>query len=310
MNAHVLDIPEDPNELASWLDRHIAGLELAELVAELSAIQQNTPPKDVPLEAVLGDRRKAVLSQGLSVLPHAILGRLLRHPQLLFELQDEILLSGGPYWDRIPQDTPRRAGLIHHGTRRVNALFQSLAIEPDLDDSGLEILETPWWKRPAILAMAAAAMILIALIIGWQLNTAKSSSPWGWNRAEALADSGRPDLYLDQLAEAAEDWFKVRPEDRAGLTQRVEQFRAGCRQLIAAPHTALAPADRAWLVERCRAWMSKLEANLNSLEQGQEPLQVRDDVDKTVRKLIDTLHAKAAERRVALLVLRFRQETP
>ena len=43
MKLIALEIPENPAELAGWLDRQIVGDDLAALVAELEAIHGNHP---------------------------------------------------------------------------------------------------------------------------------------------------------------------------------------------------------------------------------------------------------------------------
>ena len=304
MNAHVSEIPDDPAELAPWLDRYVVGLDLAELVAELSAIHPDLDPDTDSLDHVLGHRRGEVLERGLSALPHQALGRFLQRPRLLFELQDEILLSGGSYWDGLAEPTPLGDSLTRRGKSRVDALFRSqsdmLEIEEDDPDSGLIILDRPWWRRPAYFLPAAAALVAVSLLVFQQFGRESEPPPWGWNKADALAELDRPDLYLNQLANSAEDWFRRRPEDRAGLILRIEQLQQGCSRLISAPHKPLAPEDRAWLVERCQAWSAKFAAQLQSLRDGRDPLEIRGETDATIRKLIDALKARAKERAVAL----------
>jgi len=193
--------------------------------------------------------------------------------------------------------------LVHRGTIKVNALFESQSSKPEHDDSDSRIVKLPWWRRPTVFLTSAAATIAVALLVFQQLSKPSEPPPWGWNKPDALADQGQPNLYLNQLADSAEDWFNRRPEDRDAVTRRVEQFRQGCSRLIAAPHRPLSPEDRAWLVERCRAWTTKLDAELEALQNGRDPLQVRDQVDMTIRKLIDTLRTKARERSLGFLRL-------
>ena len=81
MRLLAMDIPDDPAELPGWLERHLVGLDLAALVAELEAVH-GLPTGPVPtVRDVLGDRLDAVLAGGLARLPHEVLGRLLRQPQ-------------------------------------------------------------------------------------------------------------------------------------------------------------------------------------------------------------------------------------
>jgi hypothetical protein len=103
------------------------------------------------------------------------------------------------------------------------------------------------------------------------------------------------DRYLNGLADAAEDWFKKRPEKPADLARRLNEFRQGCSTLILAPHQPLAAKDRQWLVDKCRAWAVKLDRHLTDVEAGKDVLQVRREADETVEKLIAALRTRAAE---------------
>jgi hypothetical protein len=60
-----------------------------------------------------------------------------------------------------------------------------------------------------------------------------------------------------------------------------------------AGHTGLPPAERDWLVGRCRAWAGKLDDAVHALEAGAAVEGVRDDVDAIVRGLIAALRDRA-----------------
>ena len=128
---------------------------------------------------------------------------------------------------------------------------------------------------------------------GDQGATAVAASGWGWNRPGALADDLPPGVYLDRLADAAGEWFKKRPDDPIALARRIGEFRQGCSVLILSPHKPLSARDRAWLVEKCRAWAAKLDAHLAALEAGASAAKVRDDADATISKLIEALRDRA-----------------
>ena len=61
----------------------------------------------------------------------------------------------------------------------------------------------------------------------------------------------------------------------------------------AAAALLLAANDRAWLVERRRAWVAKLDAHLASLESGQPAATIRDQADATIHALIAVLRERA-----------------
>jgi hypothetical protein len=126
-----------------------------------------------------------------------------------------------------------------------------------------------------------------------ELQARPAAAPgWGWNKP---ANGAPPSAsaYLASLEQGAQDWFKKRPDDRIGLAQRLLEFRQGCDKLILVDHPALAEVDRRWLVRRCRNWAGQLDRHLANLEGGNDILQVRNEIDKTVREITESLKARA-----------------
>jgi hypothetical protein len=81
--------------------------------------------------------------------------------------------------------------------------------------------------------------------------------------------------------------------ERLELARRITEFRQGCSVLILSDHKPLTADDRAWLVERCRAWVAKLDAHLAFLESGQPAATIRDQADATIHALIAALRERA-----------------
>ena len=128
-----------------------------------------------------------------------------------------------------------------------------------------------------------------------ELQARPAAAPgWGWNKPAGTRPPNAS-AYLASLAEGAQDWFKKRPDDRIALTQRLLEFRQGCSKLILAEHPALAEADRRWLIRRCRGWAGQLDRELANLEGGNDVLQVRGEIDKTVSEITEALKARAAD---------------
>src|SRR5262249_6246427 len=100
MSLHAMHIPDDPAQLPAWLEGHLLGLDLAGLVAELTAVHGPASRGGPSWEEVLGQGRQAVLTGGLRELPRDALRQLLLHPQLLLELQELVLTEGAHHWDR------------------------------------------------------------------------------------------------------------------------------------------------------------------------------------------------------------------
>ena len=305
MRLIALEIPDDAASLAGWLEGHLVGFDLAALVAELEAV--HGPPREpLTLEKVLGDRRESVRLLGLTELPRDRVRILLRQPRLLLLLQEWLLIEGGPYWRRLAASTmsPKAAAIIARG-------WEPIATEPAENPvSSIAITSQPAavadvrpssrrrWRWMVIVASAAA--VLVALIItrqrpdggpGPALLTA--TPRWGWDRPDALPQDLPSAAYLNHLADAASDWFKKRPNTPIALARRIVEFRQGCSVLILSPHRPLSDAERAWLVDKCRAWAVKLDAHLAAVEAGRDTLEVRREADETINRLITVLRERA-----------------
>ncbi|MFI5459247.1 MAG: hypothetical protein ACHRXM_27800 [Isosphaerales bacterium] len=324
MRLIALEIPDDASDLAGWLEGHLVGLELSALVAELEAVHGQAqghgsaqPP--FSLETILGNQRDAVLAGGLVSLPPDHLRQLLRHPRLLLDLQELILISGRPYWHRraesILEQAPASeqkaavdrgwdwltASVIEHPTVsvpiRAGAVHSPASVTRPRSGSRWRSLSV------ASLAAAAAVVLVVFAVSRWPScdragngppgPSVASSSGWGWNRPDALPQDLPRNAYLNHLADGAQAWFKQRPDDPVALAKRITEFRQGCSVLIQSPHKPLPADDRTWLVEKCRAWMGKLDAHLAALESGQDALKVRGEADETINTLIAALRERA-----------------
>jgi hypothetical protein len=312
MRLIALEIPDDAPALAGWLEGRLVGLDLAALVAELEAVH-GPARKPFALEQVLGNRRDAVLTHGLEALPHARLRILLTQPRLLLELQELILVAGEAHWQQ-------RAASNASGSESVEALERTWRrLESTLAGETAPPVPVPvavpppaarrWSGAGArwLVSLATAAAVLLAVIAvqrwpgrsgpgsGQPGPNVTAATGWGWDRPGALPQELPRRAYLDHLADAAHQWFNQRPETPLALAKRIGEFRQGCSVLILSPHRPLPAEDRAWLVEKCRAWAAKLDTHLAAVEAGQDPLEVRAEVDDTINRLIAALREKAGK---------------
>lgn len=282
-----LTIPETPAERTAWLESHLVGTQLGELVAELEAVH-GTGASAGDLSTVCGGRLNEVLAFGLQVLSQDQISQLLRHPTLLLDLQDAILQGGGTYWIRFP--VPRAEQLLLASQwKQIEA-----GRTPPAGTAQAEPVAERRGRRgflPAFLAAVVSAAATLAVMT--LQRPPLPVSGWGWDRPGALAVNLPPDQYLEHLATAAEEWFKKRPDTPQELARRVAQFRQGCSTLILAEHAPLAPADRDWLRERCRAWAARLDGHLGTLESGGTVADVRKAADETVTRLIAALRERS-----------------
>lgn len=295
MALHTFDIPEDDALLANWLEDMIAGPHSGEFVAELGVLLEagKFDRRSRSLEAVLGQSVQSVSQQGLANVPARSLRRLFRHPELLLELQDHVLTEGGAYWDRKLHASKDLSKKVETGWQRLSA---STAVS--LPSSRLPRPTSQSRPRPVrwfVAGLATAAAIAVGAFFGWERfgSPQQVASGWGWTRPNAFpADVSRAE-YLKTLADEAEEWRKKRPDTPQALAQRISEFREGCSRLILAEHQPLPPADRKWLVERCRVWAKKLDDQLADLEAGKPIATVGGQVDDVVDKLSKALRDRA-----------------
>jgi len=296
MKLVALDIPEDSTALAAWLEQRLTGLDLGALVAELDAVHGVSAGSSETIENVLGPRRDAVLTEGLVALPREALGRLLRRPRLLLDLQELVLVEGGVHWQRLGAQAPETRVRVEQGWARLEAILRA---EDRAVPGKPSIRQMPqprrWFERPWVVSLATAAAVLVMAVAYDQTrgSVTVAQAGWGWNRPEALPQDLARGPYLEHLADDAEEWFKKRPAEPIALAKRIAEFRQGCSVLILAGHKPLPAEDRQWLIAKCRDWAAKLDAHLAAVEAGEDPLKVRAAADETIHKLISALRGRA-----------------
>jgi hypothetical protein len=271
-------MPENPAELAVWLDRQISGPVLGRLIAELSALHQPSPSAP-DLATVLGADRPAVLAKGLGVLPEDRLRMLLHNPQLLGEVQDLVAEAGGAYWDEL-FDHPTLAKTVHAATRP----------QPEARLVRPRPPRPPIYLRPWFVASATVVIVMMTVLMHRPPRPS-----WGWNNNRAIARGRTPAEHLTALANAADQWHAQPRDKTAELRRTLREMRDGCTAVLAADHRVLASEDHAWLLERCVAWGTLLDRYLADLQEGRSTDDVRHEADETIDKVVDALRKRAAE---------------
>jgi hypothetical protein len=290
MNLFVLEIPEETAKLAEWLEGHLVGPNLGDLVAELAAIHGTAAERGDHKISLGGDRTAVsrAIDGGLGVLTRPMLQTLLRNPDLLLQLQEIFLTSNSNYWRDKCQALPVSAAAGEQGWQR---------LQPLLAASDVVRQKSSGPNRARMIVRIAAAVAAAILVTSVGLRFFRPQPPqvaqgWGWNKPDAFPQNLEPKAYLQHLANAADEWFKKRPENKEDLAKRITQFRNGCDVLLRADHKPLAPADREWLKERCRTWSGMLDQHLADLNAGKDVPAVRNEADATIRKLVQALRGR------------------
>ncbi|CAN5426455.1 hypothetical protein BH11PLA2_BH11PLA2_11630 [soil metagenome] len=291
MSLAVYNLPDDVVQQPRWLDEQLVGDRLGDLIAELAAAN-NSPPLTVSVRTLLGKYVSAVLERGLSALPAEAVQQLLRQPHHLFELQEMVMIEGGPYWAKLPRPNAFQ--------ERVRQSFQKLPLTGTpivpLSLARPRRLPSAW-----LVSLATAAVVLVTVFGGMQLmkppvpTTPVASVGWGWAKPDALPKSTDAKTYLNELANAADEWFKKTPEDSVALAKRINEFRQGCSVLLLADHKALNAEQQSWLKDRCRKWATKFDDSLAKLEAGGSVETVRGEADATAKALVTALRGEAAK---------------
>jgi hypothetical protein len=319
VTLHTLTIPDDPADLPRWLERRLTAPNFARFVAELSAHFPAAADIDPP--GRLYDRWLPVaLAEGLASLPPEVLCQLLRQPAELAALQERIVTDGGAYWDKVLDRTDDLAGALRRGKRSLERVLSA-----DTPPSNKKAISNArpkaipkvapgvvpsearkrrgrrGYKTWAILStgIAACLAVAVAFLAGrgpGEPPIPKAQIAWGWGKPSGLAaDQSNPKGYLNKLAANAEEWSMHRPSDSVGVGTRIAELRIGCTRLMHSTYGPLSPADKAWLLENCRAWAKKLDGHQQALDAGADPVAVRAEVDETVRAIAAALREKAKQ---------------
>ncbi|MBX3421791.1 MAG: hypothetical protein KF752_09585 [Pirellulaceae bacterium] len=300
-------------QLPLWLEQQLLSEHLGQLIAELEVLhatdhplveQSSQPQPATTLQQICGDQMSDVLQRGLTVLSDSQVRALLSHPAVLLELQEQVMTQGGSYWMQLKRDPQ----LLKDSRQSWSALANkisiaqpaSIAIETAstttaaTDATLARSQSVPANRRAWMWALAGLAAAMLLAVSLWRGRTAGDA--WGFQRSGLLAADLPAADYLESLADAAEDWFNKRPDDAVSLAQRIASFERGCDELLIAKHPQLDDVTRAWLVERCQLWKSKLIAQRTELESGASDVeQTIQAADQTIRTLQTALRDQAKQ---------------
>jgi hypothetical protein len=321
MNLLLLSIPTEHHELVAWLERQIVGLNLGQLVAELSVIHGTS--KEISLEAICGNQLSQMFESGMFVLSIEQISQLLTNPMSLLDLQEQTFVAGSLYWGQINSETAagRMAAAVSpavlsqirglesktiNGTNTTTApdlsLMDKFSVEPiemlsDSDDvlpvkkSSPGKIGRTGFIRSALLLTCAAAMLMLV----FRNPFAAKQTGWGFDRPDALAVQMPAPQFFEHLSESANEWFKKTPQNAAELEQRLTEFSHGCQTLIDAPLPQLDDASREWLRSKCRAWKQVIDGQLASLEESPDRFpRVLEESNAVINKLTVALKAGPA----------------
>jgi len=310
-----MTVPDEPSELPRWLERRLMAPDFGRFVAELLAHFPATAGS-VPLRHLLDRPLQAALTEGLEPVPPEVLSQLLKHPSLLVVFQERIVMDGGAYWDDVISRSDDLSEPFERGKRSLERMLSAntspsnntvvrkavpRATPTSVRSGTAKRTGGRGYKIWAIGSTGVAACLIVAVGCLAFLGSndpapPKSQIAWGWGKPSGLAaDQSSARDYLNKLAANVEEWSLHQPGDSAGVGARIAEFRAGCTRLMHSTYGPLTPADKAWLLEQCRAWAKVLDAHQQALDNGADPPAVRAEVDETVRSIAASLREKAKQ---------------
>jgi hypothetical protein len=298
----VLDIPEAPADLGSWLDRLVVSPDLAGAVDDLAAIHGATEesPSVEAAREWLGRDIDAVLERGLGAVENARLRGLLVRPALLPAIQELVFVDGGEYWNRLVEESSDATPVPRATQARPRWLFALAPLAIAASIAAFVAVEMR--QDPGAGGKGAGSDRTVMRGTGGDSkpSVGAESQPWGWSRTGLLDGANDPAAVAGLLADAIEDWFRVTSaagdSDLATLRLRTEELWAGCEQALALPLASVAPDVRQGIRSQIALFQKQLQALLRRLDDddptGSQSLVAADlkrDVDGLVRETVDAL---------------------
>jgi hypothetical protein len=257
MPVYLLRLLREGVEARPWLERHLVGPDLLDVVRELVAVHGDGAGVDA---TPLLDRRSDILERGLGVLTEDEIQGLFRCPSLLLQVQEWVLLDGGPYWDGVLSGSAASPLTPTLSPRRPQFAYL--------------------WSILSHVGVAAAAVAIVWFLFWIQ------TTPVVPTRATPMAISSA-DAVLPILAEQLDQkWAALRraPDTDAILSDLQET----CDALAAAPFPQLSESARASLRRDLARLRREIEAQRRLVAQGGDPWRARAAVESRVNILIST----------------------
>ena len=282
MTIFITTIPDDPKEWAGWLEQHLVGLRLRDVIDELRLLPGSTSTQ---LKDMLNQKQLLEVRQrGLSVLSVNQIRALFGSPEALLDLQEDVLLHGGDYWTLLSTSAE-----VQNATARVKKRLGKSPIPAERAAVPAAKPETKNSSRGLLIALTSVAALLLVGVLTWQMQPHGSGSILG--QPGLLAnDVSSPAEYLNRIADAGSEWFNQHPRDSAELVTLLENVSNDCQILIDADHLRLTPNEREWFVGKCENWKNEFDTTLASLQSGHLTFEAaKSEADKTMMKLVNLL---------------------
>ena len=307
----ILELPEDRSAQPAWLDRVLLSPDLADSIHALQQIHRRSvrDAESLPaIDEVLAGELPRFLAAGFAALSTETVAVLLQNPELLFELQELVLLSDSEHWGNVMQqggdDDMRQDFVPQSRPSPAPAAVPAAAVAPaDVPPAGTAPAASGGLRR-VLQVTATLTAVLVGAVLLWR------TIPSGWEDPPGISGSGlgtrglfKPDTenadeYLSRMAAAVSSLLKESDLlQRPQLVAVLQNTISDCEIAIAQPHPVLSrrllsngqTAEAAFRA-RCEAWKNKLSETLAALQQGKiEVPAAAEATTDTLQKLINRL---------------------
>lgn len=280
MTIHIIQLPDSKSDLPEWLEQHFVAGSLAELAQELITVDGPGTASRQLKDLLTEDQVADVVQSGFSALNHQQIDSLLSHPQSLLTLQEQVVVTGSPYWDSKFAAGPlaKQAASLSNGVRQLitSSNEQSVSIAAEQ--------KSPSRRNIGVLVagFASAVAILVAVLNGGPSPSGRILGQPGLT-ADNTASAAE---YFNRLADAGATWTQHKPANEEQLAKLLADIINDCEMLIEADHDALSADERTWFRDKCLLWKGKLETNLANLQSGSSTFQ---DTLKATGQVMDKL---------------------
>lgn len=298
MNPLALELPEDQSLWATWLDHQVVGPDLRLLVRQWELLAGVTSELSLGesweqrLVAQFADQLPKILANGLGAISSDELQRFLLQPRLLLALQEQVFMSGEPYWDRLSRsemhldDSARSSSKVRAAVREPAQPAVTKEHHAKVSSS-FDKNSTPMPSRsPLRTALMLAAVAASALFAVFYLQPRNRSR--FFDRTGLVVSSLEGREFTKSLAVAIrEDWDADSTD--AKFRNQLRSLRDSCERLLVADLHQLSPAVAQDLKTRCRKWQASFSEMLDALDTGRPVSRVRQEANKLVDRLVTVL---------------------
>jgi hypothetical protein len=302
MNPLALELPEDQSLWATWLDHQVVGPDLRLLVrqwellagvsSELSSERSSEESWEQRLVSQFTDQLPKILANGLGALSNDELQRFLRQPRLLLALQEQVFMSGGPYWERLSRsemhldETTRSSSKLRTTVRELAQSDGTKEIQAEVSSS-FEKTSTQQSNRILLRTVLMLATLAASALIAVFLMQPRNQGSF-FDRTGLVVSSLEGREFTKSLAVAIrEDWDADSPD--AEFRNQLRSLRDSCERLLVADLHQLSPAVALDLKTRCRKWQTSFSEMLDVLETGRPVSEVRQEANQVVDRLVRVL---------------------